>query len=324
MKKFVFPLFSLLLFFSTSVQAKIVDPSKIYTYEQFLSDVGSIKEAYGELVQIRTIGQTYFGNEILAIKIGTGKKNILFIGAHHGREWLTSSLLMVMLENYVHSYKNGEMYGPYDSSYLNEISIWFIPMLNPDGVLIQQNSVPKVFLDQVYLMNEGSHNFSRWKANGIGIDLNRQYPAGWDDLPITKYPSYQFYKGEKPLQAKEVVAITKFVNEIQPLIAVAYHSSGQEIYWNYHNRENTRRDREIAANIAELTGYTLGKPPKRAFGGGFTDWFITSKQRPALTIEICPTVEEGPPPITTFKEEWLRNQYVGFELIEEARKLIKK
>jgi len=323
MKKLLFLLFSLFVLFSSPVQAKIVDPSKVYTYEQLLSDVGSIKEAYGDLVQIKTIGQTYFGNNILAIKLGTGKKNILFIGAHHGREWLTSSLLMVMLESYVNSYKNGAMYGPYHSSGLNEISIWFIPMLNPDGVMIQQNSAPEVFLDQVYLMNEGSHNFSRWKANGIGIDLNRQYPAGWRELPKTNSPSYQFYKGKKPLQAREVVAITKFVNEIQPLIAVAYHSSGQEIYWNYHNGENTRRDKRIAVNIAELTGYSLGKPPKRAVGGGFTDWFIASIHRPALTIEICPSVEQGPPPIKTFKDEWHRNQYVGFELIEEAKKLIK-
>ena len=31
-------------------------------------------------------------------------------------------------------------------------------------------------------MNEGLENFERWKANGIGMDLNRQYPAGWKSL----------------------------------------------------------------------------------------------------------------------------------------------
>jgi g-D-glutamyl-meso-diaminopimelate peptidase len=167
-------------------------------------------------------------------------------------------------------------------------------------------------------MNGGKGDFSRWKANGVGIDLNRQYPAGWRALGGPNKPSFQFYKGTRPLQATEAKAITTFVNHIQPLIAVAYHSTGQEIFWNYHNGKNKQRDYSVASEISELTGYQLGMPPKKASGGGFTDWFITKYHRTALTIEISPPMVNSAPPLSAFPEVWRRNQFVGLKLVEEV------
>lgn len=59
--------------------------------------------------------------------------------------------------------------------------MWFVPMVNPDGVTLQQEEL-KAFPISLHAslleMNEGSKNFKRWKANAKGIDLNRQYKAG--------------------------------------------------------------------------------------------------------------------------------------------------
>ena len=97
-------------------------------------------------------------------------------------------------------------------------------------------------------------NFDRWKANGIGLDLNRQYPAGWRELSKQPdFPYYQFYRGKKPLEAKEVKALTRFIRKIEPEIAVAYHSAGREIFWNYQNGKHLKRDKRIAKKISKLT-----------------------------------------------------------------------
>jgi g-D-glutamyl-meso-diaminopimelate peptidase len=328
MKKFLFSFTLMFLLFSTkAVMAEnIVNPHQAYTYEKMRADIWELKKKYKKEVTVSTIGYSHFGRRILAVKLGRGDKNILFIGAHHGREWLTSTLLMEMLENYATAYHEKDQIGPYSSSIFNDVSIWFVPMLNPDGVTIQQGGwkkFPKYHQKNILAMNDDSYDFKRWKANGLGIDLNRQYPAGWyqvnqDDVAS---PTYQYYKGKKPITTHETKAIVKFTKKINPLIAVSYHTSGREIYWNYNNGKNKLRDSQIANKVALLTGYDVTKPPKKATGAGYTDWFISTFQKPALTIEISPLVKETSPPLEIFAEEWKRNRFIGMMLAKEAKNI---
>ena len=305
--------------------ANIVKANKPYSYEMLEDDLSIITKKYKEKVKIKSIGTSHFGRDIWAIKLGKGKKNVVLVGSHHGREWLTSLLLMKMLESYASTLDERNFFGFKSNQILNDVSIWFVPMLNPDGVTIQQNKLnhfPAKHQNLLLKMNDGLDHFERWKANGMGIDLNRQYPAGWESLseePAS--PSYQFYKGEKPLDAKEVIYLTKFIKEINPSIAVAYHTAGREIYWNYNNGKNIKRDHHIAQTISTLTGYKLAMPESNATGGGFTDWFITAFHRPALTIEISYLVGETNPPLSIFKKEWKRNRKVGLKLAAEAKKI---
>ncbi len=317
----------LILFLSadTVVGAKMVDVNKPYSYLELEQDLKEIQERYKGQIEMKSIGTTHFGKTIWGVKLGRGKKNVVLIGAHHGREWLTSALIMKMLESYADAYQGTEKFGSKSTRILNEVSIWFVPMLNPDGVTIQQNDLkmfPPNHQKQLLVMNEGSNNFERWKANGMGIDLNRQYPAGWSDLNLeTAKPNYKAYKGKKPLESKEVLALTQFIKEISPSIAIAYHTAGREIFWNYKNGRHLIRDYRMAKKISRLTGYKLAKPDANAVGGGFTDWFITTYHKPAMTIEISYLVGETSPPISVLKKEWKRNKYVGLVLAEEAEKL---
>lgn len=304
---------------------KAAATENLYSYDKLTDQLSWLKGKYKDEIQLKTIGHSHFGRGIYAVKLGRGEKNVLLIGAHHGREWLTSLLLIQMLETYAAAYHRHNPIGPYDTHILDEISIWFVPMLNPDGVAIQQNQInsfPARHQKRLMFMNEGWDDYIRWKSNGLGVDLNRQYPAGWGKLPKEPdAPSYQAYKGRAPLEAAEVLSLTNFVNEIQPLAALSYHTAGREIFWKYKNGSHLKRDRMLAKKMAKLTKYKLTKPPKEAFGGGFTDWFIITYHRPAMTIELCRLVGDRHPPLAVFKEEWRRNQYVGLAIAEEAKKL---
>jgi g-D-glutamyl-meso-diaminopimelate peptidase len=326
MKKLICILLFLSILIDDIAAARIVDTNQTYSYENMEKDIVKIQKQYSS-AKVKQIGKTHFGRMIYAIKLGSGKRNIVLIGAHHGREWMTSMLLMKKLEEYAKAYQNQADYGRFSTAILDDVSIWFIPMLNPDGVAIQQNALyqfPNNHQQKLLLMNDEMKSFERWKANGMGVDLNRQYPAGWKELKKQpKSPHYQFYKGKKPLEAKEVQVLTKFIRKINPEIAVAYHSAGREVFWNYHNGKHLHRDKRIAKKISKLTGYKLGKPPKHATGGGFTDWFITKYHRPAMTIEISPLVGETAPPMSIFETEWERNKYVGLILAKEAKNLKK-
>jgi g-D-glutamyl-meso-diaminopimelate peptidase len=328
MKKIII-LFIICYFMVSNVtMANVVNPHETYTYERMKDDIWKLKKEYDDQLTVKSLGYSHFGRKILAVKLGKGEKNILMIGSHHGREWLTSSLLMEMLETYAQAYQKKEKVGVHSTNILDEVSIWFVPMLNPDGVTIQQGGLkkfPKYFRDNLVQMNLNSYDFSRWKANGMGVDLNRQYPAGWnqivnDDISV---PTYQFYKGKKPVQAHETKAIVKFTKKIKPLLAVSYHTAGREIYWNYHNGDQRQRDLKIARKVADLTGYELADPPKNAIGGGYTDWFISTFHKPALTIEISYLVGEKNPPLNVFQEEWKKNKFIGMMLAKEAKNIDK-
>ncbi|MFS0779106.1 M14 family zinc carboxypeptidase [Neobacillus sp. 3P2-tot-E-2] len=326
MKRLLFILLFLFLQDEMVSMAKVVKSTRPYSYDILKQDIASIHHMYNK-IEVKSIGKTHFGRTIYGIKLGEGKRNIVLIGAHHGREWMTTMLLMKKLEGYAKAYQDQTNFGSLSTDILNDVSIWFIPMLNPDGVTIQQNSLDKFPHDHqkhLLAMNEGLDNFERWKANGLGVDLNRQYPSGWKAINHQPdSPSYQFYKGKKPLEAIEVKVLTQFIREINPEIAVAYHSSGEEVFWNYHNGKHLHRDKQIAKKVSKLTGYKLSKPPKHATGGGFTDWFITHYHRPAFTIEISPLVGETSPPLSLFEIEWERNKYVGLTLAEEVKYLKK-
>ncbi|GAA0327992.1 hypothetical protein GCM10008967_18090 [Bacillus carboniphilus] len=287
-------------------------------------DLHGIHSKFPEHVNIQTIGYSVLGYPIWAVQVGSGNYSIVILGAHHGREWLTSTLLMRMIEDTAIKMKNN------DPAYkiLNDVSITFIPMVNPDGVLIQQGLAEKATkkLSQKWIaMNEGERDFSRWKSNAQGIDLNRQYPAGWPELSDQpNEPSYKFYKGKKPLIAPEARAVSHFLHRKKPLLVATYHSAGREIYYRFGKEQNVKRDTAIATRIAEVTGYKLAKPPKKATGGGLTDWFITEFRRPALTIEIGSYPGETSLPLSIFYEEWLRNRKVPFVLTQLARENIHK
>lgn len=323
---FFLSLVSFFLIPNITSAAAIVNPQQVYTYEEMTRDLFLLKENYPSELNLISIGKTTFERDIPAIKLGSGKKNVIFIGSHHGREWLTTNILMEMLEVYTHAYHKKESLYGYDTSILDDVSIWFVPMLNPDGVTIQQEGpegFPFSYREMLMEMNENDLNFKKWKANGVGIDLNRQYPAGWNRITgDSPYVSYHYYKGTKPVEADEVSALVRFTYEIDPSIAVSYHSSGRVLYWYYNNRPHlVKRDKRIAEKFSKITGYELAAPPKNAVGGGYTDWFISEFKRPAFTAEISFDVTETNPPLYVFPEEWGRNKSIGLMIASEANKI---
>lgn len=326
----VFLLIYLICFgaFPITVKADIVDGEQLYTYEKLTKDVSKLSEKYPNLITYKSLTTTPYGRKVWAIKLGNGDTTVFFNGAHHAREWMTSSLLMKMIETYADAYTKNQLVGDFHPRILDDVSIWFVPMVNPDGVTLQQFGLfafPAYAHPSLAKMNEGSIDFTRWKANLKGIDLNRQYPANWERLKgVSNKPSYQFFKGTKPLEAEEVKALAHFTHEIQPEIAISYHSSGNVLFWGYHlwglthTTEFTKDYYTIAQKVEELTKYKLEQPESHQQGGGYTDWFVQEFEKPALTIEIGELIEDSSLPLASFPSIWERNKGVGLFMAKEA------
>ncbi len=337
MKKIALTLLSLLLLLTaiplhpaSAASRSVVDAKATYTYERMTQDIQTLARTYPDVITYRSIGKTKYGRDIWAVGLGKGTATIFINGSHHAREWLTTTLNMTMIEQYAAAYTANRTYEGYNArATLDKTTIWFVPMVNPDGVTLQQfglSAFPASVHTALIRMNGGSKSFKRWKANPQGIDPNRQYDSYWSTLEDNiAYPFWRNHKGTAPVQTPENKAVVRFTHEIDPEIAVSYHSAGRIIYWSFHTLPaNLPRDKRLASMFSGITGYRLMPQRSDSSGGGYTDWFITTFNRPAFTPEIGIKSGETNLPVSAFPEEWRRNKKIGLWLAQEGYTLWSK
>ncbi|WP_096272591.1 M14 family zinc carboxypeptidase [Paucisalibacillus globulus] len=308
-----------------TIAKNIVNPRQVYSYEEMESDIFALAKNYPGLISWKTIGKSVNGRNLYAIKLGTGKTEVYFNASTHAREWLTTNLLMEMIDVYSQAYVKNQNYEGYNvKQILDNTSIWFVPMVNPDGVTLVQEG-PYRFSNPVELirLNNGSTNFRSWKANIRGIDLNRQYPQEWSTITNNPGKPGPFnFKGYKPLTEPEAVALMNFSRAHNFKTEVAYHSSGELIYFGDDvftpGSYMYNLSKKVANMVSAKTGYRLMYTRGIPGGGTYTDFVQHEMNRVALTPEISPYVGNKPIPVSSFDSIWKKNNTVGLMIAKEA------
>ena len=114
---------------------------------------------------------------------------LLFIG----NEWITSPVLMKFVEDYCFSYVNNlRIFNVNARTLFNSVSIYIMPMVNPDGVDLVTGALPTSSPSYTQA-SKIAYGFATipfpngWKANIRGVDLILQFPAGWQQARAIKY-----------------------------------------------------------------------------------------------------------------------------------------
>ncbi|MCZ0703690.1 hypothetical protein J2T56_001846 [Natronobacillus azotifigens] len=291
-----------------------------YSYRQMQQDIEKLEKMYPDLIQTKIIGTSVDRRNIYAIKLGNGKKEVFFNASFHAREHMTTNVLMKMIDDYALSYVNQSNYHGYNTKrILDEVSIWFVPMVNPDGVmLVQEGANSARNPSRVISINGGSRNFDSWKANIRGIDLNRQFPYKWSNVRSNDpgRPAFGYHKGVAPLTEPEARAVYNFTNRHNFKAALAYHSSGEVIFTRYGYDNHTR---PATLGVSRITGYEPINLQHSQSGGGFTDWFVSNKRQIGMTMEISPYVPNRPVPLANWNKIWDENKTVGLYIANYVR-----
>lgn len=306
----------------------IVNPDRTYSYEQMKSDAEKLKETYPDLIDTEAIGKSVEGRDILLIRLGKGEKKVMFAGAHHAREYITSTFLMETIDEYARAYSEEGKYGSFDiKAMLGEATLYIVPMVNPDGVNLVQNGIDAVKdkekAARIRLMQDG---YESWKANINGVDLNRQYPCYWDEKDSnTDVPSSENYKGAAPATEPEVQAMMKLCNENEFVLAASFHTKGEVIYWADSGTSGAIPAAEhIAQTLADVTGYNLQPVSEdpAVYAAGFENWFRQEFLRPAFCIELTPAGGAAPHDDGEFSSlVWDKAKYLCADLLSQSMEL---
>lgn len=148
--------------------------------------------------------------------------------------------------------------------------------------------------------------FCGWKfLKSTGVDLNLQFPAGWEEAREIKFtqgftsPAPRDFVGYGPLTEPESLALYDFTLQHNFNLILAYHTQGQEIYWQFQNYAPENAER-IGEEFAEVSGYSLAEVPFNSSFAGYKDWFLQTYKKPGYTIEAG--LGENPLPISQFDE----------------------
>ncbi len=283
-----------ILFASNTAEGTYPLPtSQIYTYENMVRDIEVLKEDYPAIIKVTTVGNSVENVPLHMLALGKGPRKILVVGSLHAREWINTALLMEMVKTYAKDYYAGtKISGEPVKHVLNTHTFHVVPLANPDGVKLQQfgaNAFPAK-KQSLIKMNKGSGNFTRWKANIRGVDLNRNWNVQWNTPKsgsINTTPSSEFYRGGSPESEPEVKAIANWVRANNPIMLLDFHSSGEDLFWYYYQTGNIlERDRKIAGALGQYTGYRVEAVNKnKPANTTITRWSVMVIKMPSVCIE---------------------------------------
>lgn len=272
--------------------------SDFKTWDQVNTRLHQIELFNPDVATIFTVGTTHEGRTIQGIRItapgdATNRRQVLWNGCQHAREWVAVMVPMYIIEEIVAGWnEDAEI-----QSLLETTEIIVVPIVNPDGY--------------EYTYAVGGDRF--WRKNRRdnpdfceGVDLNRNWGYDWNggDSTSTNMCS-DVYVGPSAFSEPEVQAMRDLVNSLPNLVAhIDFHSYSQLVLepWASSNnpppRENIVKtlSGEISEEIFSVHGetYVAGTGGDLLYlaDGVFPDW-TTSNGALSYTVELRPDGSPG-------------------------------
>ena len=277
-----------------------------YDYARMLKDIEMLTDNYN-IIERFSIGKIVMQKDIPCLKIGKGKKKLLLSGAAFLIKFVSNYTVKLMTETEYFGYDIKRLY--------SDITVYVVPMVNPDGVDIALNGLDITNEYHRHLISMVAiHSFNHvWQANSRGVDINHNFDAKWQ--MVVDKPSPSKYGGEYAESEPETRAITEFVRKEQFDMLLAFHSQGREIYYDFDGMTG-ENSVEIAKKMAEESGYAVCIPTGTASYGGCKDWFIKEFGKEGFTVEIG--TGQNPLPMSMLDEVYDENAKIALCAMHEC------
>lgn len=257
------------------------DLGAYHTYEETVDILKDLNSSHAEIVELVGLGLSYNNRTILAVRITNessgleGKFEILYTGEHHARELISTEIILYIMNYVVFNYGINATI----TEILNNRVLWFIPMVNPDGV--------------ADYIEKGEPGWRKNSRKPYGVDINRNYGYQWGQAGSSDDENSDIYRGTAPFSEPETRAIRDFVLSHNFVIAVNYHSGAELVIypWGYTRSLHPSPPdigffTEIGKTIESMTGYYCQQASYFYLASGTAiDWMYHNKSIIAFTIE---------------------------------------
>jgi g-D-glutamyl-meso-diaminopimelate peptidase len=299
-----------------------------YGYNEMLEDLALLADKYPQCIRRGSLtGKSFENRDIPFVYFGNPKaeKFVLVQASMHAREYMSTILVMSMLERYASEYDHGTFKERRIKDIFNKVGFVIIPMLNPDGVEISQRGVEGALTPEVkqWVINQTKLGKShvQIKSNANGVDLNRNFTNGFGKARnASRSKAYEHYMGPSPYSESE----TCFLLEVSTLhnysLFLNYHTRGNLVYYGCKNaptRYNDVNQKSLIFSqiVKRHTQYPLYGPQTSPPNGSWADEVETLYEIPSVTIELG---TKNPVPINEFNGLFKKNLWVWADIAIEV------
>ncbi|KRZ68071.1 Carboxypeptidase A2, partial [Trichinella papuae] len=278
--------------------SKDFDLSEYHTYDEIIEYMKMISYQYPNWTKLISVGYSFEGRELLAIKIGTASSSFWIDAGIHSREWISVSSAVFIIGQLVKQYSLDRNL----RRLLSETSWIILPVFNPDGYEFTWNG------DRLWRKSRSKYEIPLFNPC-VGVDLNRNFDMDFGGFGSSSNPCSNVYHGRHSFSEPETRAVMRYLSKMQDKIkaCISLHSFSQLWLMPYGNEQG-----HYPTNYKEMVKLANGavKQLRRVHRsiykvikasdlyistGDAIDWVLNATSiKYAFTVELRPaTLEKG-------------------------------
>lgn len=223
-----------------------------HTYAEILTELDEMKTLFPSLISTKqVIGSivTHQNRPVYYVRISNNPENlqdkpkVLYTGLTHAREPLGMQQMLFQMWYLLENYSTD----PEIQYLVDNLEMYFIPCVNPDGYTYNQTSSPG---------GGGMHRKNmRQNSDGtLGVDLNRNfgYMWGYDNSGSSPTPSSETYRGPSAFSEPESQIIKYFSETFPVKISLSNHTYSDILIYPWHYENALTPDSSIFKRYAQI------------------------------------------------------------------------
>lgn len=268
-----------------------------YTWNELNTRMDELIASYPHILSEKnSIGTSLEGRDIWAVKVSDNPNDdenepeVLYTGLTHAREPVSMMNLFYFIQLLCENYESD----PELTYLVNEREMWFIPVINPDGYVYNEEVEPN---------GGGMHRKNRREESSNcnnhyeqGVDLNRNYGFNWgaDNTGSSPNPCSAVYRGTEAFSEPETQTVRDFISSHPFKDVLHYHTYSNVLIHSYGDASlppepDLTTLRDIGAEMTRYNGYPVGTGYELigyTVNGDAVDWTYGDQGMISYTPEV--------------------------------------